>query len=169
MIHFILHSSLEMTSRRSDQNWRSRLGRLVSRQICGTRESSSRRRVPSFSKRTSQSVTAQTDSRETSLAPSGSPTGNNGLVFRERYIFDRARCEGPLAELQAGAHWLVLASRQPLYRAVQQAGPDIARLLDFYSATERGRPVHVCVSLNARSADDDLRRLDAALRALLGA
>jgi hypothetical protein len=98
----------------------------------------------------------------------GFAMGNNGLVFRERYIFDRACCEGPLAELQAGAHWLILASRQPLYRAVQQAGPDTARLLDFYSATERGRPVHVCVSLNARSADDDLRRLDAALRALLG-
>jgi hypothetical protein len=98
----------------------------------------------------------------------GFAMGENGLVFRERYIFDRARCEAPLAELQSGAHWLVLASRQPLYRAVQQAGPDVAQLLDFYSATERGRPVHVCVSLNARSADDDLRRLDAALRALLG-
>jgi hypothetical protein len=99
----------------------------------------------------------------------GFAMGDNGLVFRERYIFDRARCEAPLAELQSDAHWLVLASRQPLYRAVQQAGPDVAHLLDFYSATERGRPVHVCVSLNARSADDDLRRLDAALRALLGA
>jgi hypothetical protein len=99
----------------------------------------------------------------------GYAMGEKGLVFRERYTFERARSEGPLAELQAGAHWLVLASRQPLYRAVQHAGPNIARLLDFYSTTERGRPVHVCVSLNSRAADDDLRRLDASLRLLLGA
>ena len=98
----------------------------------------------------------------------GFAIGENGLVFRERYIFDRARCERPLAELQAGAHWLVLASRQPLYRAVQQAGRSVASVLDFYSAMERGRPVHVCVSLSARSADNDLRRLDASLQALFG-
>lgn len=97
----------------------------------------------------------------------GFAMGEDGLVFRERYVFDREQCEAPLSELQSNAHWLVLASRQPLYRAVQQA-PGVASLLDFYSATERGRPVHVCVSLNAGSTENDLRRLDAVLRSLLG-
>jgi len=91
-----------------------------------------------------------------------------GLVFRETYNFDRDRCKKPLGKIQSGAHWLVLASRQPLYRAVQKAGPDVTALLDFYSTIERGRTVHVCASLNADSASDDLRRLDAAVTALFG-
>ncbi len=93
---------------------------------------------------------------------------HGGLVFRETYTFDRDRCKGPLTKIQSGAHWLVLASRQPLYRAVQKAGPDVTALLDFYSTIERGRIVHVCVSLNADSAENDLRRLDAAVTALIG-
>ncbi len=91
-----------------------------------------------------------------------------GLVYRESYAFDPGRCERPLKRIQSGAHWLALASRQPLYRAVQEAGPQVAALLDFYSTVERGRPVHVCVSLNADWAAGDLRRLDAALIALFG-
>jgi len=93
---------------------------------------------------------------------------HGGLVFRETYTFDRDRCKKPLGKIQSGAHWLVLASRQPLYRAVQKAGPDVTALLDFYSTIERGRTVHVCASLNADSASDDLRRLDAAVTALFG-
>ena len=93
---------------------------------------------------------------------------HGGLVFRETYTFDRDRCKKPLGKIQSGAHWLVLASRQPLYRAVQKAGPDVTALLDFYSTIERGRTVHVCASLNADYASDDLRRLDAAVTALFG-
>ena len=93
---------------------------------------------------------------------------HGGLVFRETYTFDRDRCKKPLGKIQSGAHWLVLASRQPLYRAVQKAGSDVTALLDFYSTIERGRTVHVCASLNADSASDDLRRLDAAVTALFG-
>ena len=93
---------------------------------------------------------------------------HGGLVFRETYTFDRDRCKKPLGKIQSGAHWLVLASRQPLYRAVQKAGPDVTALLDFYSTIERGRTVHVCASLNAHYASDDLRRLDAAVTALFG-
>ncbi|WP_437733218.1 hypothetical protein [Sorangium sp. So ce1335] len=89
------------------------------------------------------------------------------VVFRERYAFDKTKCEAPLLRLQGNAHWLVLASRQPLYRAVQQAGRQVASLLDFYTSSERGRPVHVCASLSAQHARVDLIRLEAVLRSLL--
>jgi hypothetical protein len=88
-------------------------------------------------------------------------------VFRERYSFDPTTCRYPLEQLQANAHWLVLASRQPLYRAVQQCGT--ATLLDFYSAIERRRAVHVCVSLDRRSAEQDVARLRIMLERLVGA
>jgi hypothetical protein len=87
----------------------------------------------------------------------GFAAGLPNQVFRERYSFDPTKCSFPLQQLQANAHWLVLASRQSLYRAVQQCGT--ATLLDFYSATERRRPVHVCVSLDKRNAEPDIARL----------
>ncbi len=90
-----------------------------------------------------------------------------GQVFRERYSFDETRCRHRLQRLQKDAHWLVLASRQPLYRAVQQCGT--SALLDFYSAIERGRAVHVCVSLDAQRAEEDISRLRAMLESLLTA
>jgi hypothetical protein len=97
----------------------------------------------------------------------GLACGATSTVFRERYAFDPTRCERPLRDQQGNAHWLVLASRQPLYRAVQQLGDRIATLLDFYTLVERGRPVHVCVSLNSVHAVDDLKRIDGALAELL--
>jgi hypothetical protein len=92
--------------------------------------------------------------------------GQPNQVFRERYSFDPTKCRFPLERLQRNAHWLVLASRQSLYRAVQQSGT--ATLLDFYSATERRRPVHVCVSLDKRNADQDIERLRLMMAALIG-
>lgn len=91
-----------------------------------------------------------------------------GMTFHERYSFDDTRCEAPLIEHQGDAHWLVIASRQPVYRAVQQVGRRLATLLDFYTLTERGRPVHLCVSLNARRADGELARLQSSLGTLFG-
>ncbi len=91
-----------------------------------------------------------------------------GPVHCEVYSFDESRCEVPLREQHGTAHWLVMASRQPIYRAVQQAGERLATLLDFYTLTEQGRPVHLCVSLNAQHAGDDMRRFSAALSTLLG-
>jgi hypothetical protein len=96
----------------------------------------------------------------------GFAAGQPNQVFRERYSFDPTKCRFPLQRLQANAHWLVLASRQSLYRAVQQCGT--ATLLDFYSATERRRPVHVCVSLDQRNAEQDITRLRLMLEALIG-
>ena len=97
----------------------------------------------------------------------GFAAGQPNQVFRERYSFDPTKCRFPLQQLQANAHWLVLASRQSLYRAVQQCGT--ATLLDFYSTTERRRPVHVCVSLDRRNAEQDIARLRLMLMALIGA
>jgi hypothetical protein len=96
----------------------------------------------------------------------GIAAGHPSLVFRERYSFDPTRCRYPLEQLQTNAHWLVLASRQSLYRAVQQCGT--STLLDFYSATERRRPVHVCVSLDRRNAQEDVKRLRLLLESLVG-
>ena len=97
----------------------------------------------------------------------GFAAGQPNQVFRERYSFDPTKCRFRLQQLQANAHWLVLASRQSLYRAVQQCGT--ATLLDFYSTTERRRPVHVCVSLDRRNAEQDIARLRLMLEALIGA
>jgi hypothetical protein len=88
------------------------------------------------------------------------------LVFRERYAFDPEKCRFPLQQLQSKAHWLVLAAREPLYRAVQQCGT--STLLDFYSATERGRRVHVCVSLDKQNSKHDVGRLRQMISALTG-
>jgi hypothetical protein len=88
-----------------------------------------------------------------------------GQVFRERFAFDATKCSFQLKRLQEEGHWLVLTSRQPLYRAVQQSGT--SALLDFYSAVERGRPVHVCVSLDAQQADKEIGRLQILLKSLL--
>jgi hypothetical protein len=97
----------------------------------------------------------------------GFASGHPSQVFCERYSFDPTKCRFPLNQLQTNAHWLVLASRQPLYRAVQQCGT--STLLDFYSATERGRQVHVCVSLDRRNAERDVPRLRRMIEALIGA
>ena len=97
----------------------------------------------------------------------GFASGYRNQVFCERYSFDPTKCRFPLNKLQANAHWLMLASRQPLYRAVQQC--DTSTLLDFYSATERGRRVHVCVSLDRRNAEKDVPRLRRMIEALIGA
>jgi hypothetical protein len=91
-----------------------------------------------------------------------------GHVVVERHSFDPTRCEAPLKHAQAGAHWLVLASRRPLYRALQQVGDRVTTLLDFRTELERGRAVHVAVGLNAERDRDDLRGLTARLSALLG-
>jgi hypothetical protein len=94
----------------------------------------------------------------------GFAAGQPNQLFRERYSFDPTKCRFPLQRLQTNAHWLVLASRQSLYRAVQQCGT--ATLLDFYSTTERRRPVHVCISLDRRKAEEDIGRLRLMLEAL---
>lgn len=94
--------------------------------------------------------------------------GHAGRVTVERHSFDPSRCEVPLRNAQSGAHWLVLASRRPLYRAVQQVGSRVATLLDFRTVIERGRAVHVAVSLNAERDTEDLRGLASRLRSLTG-
>jgi hypothetical protein len=91
-----------------------------------------------------------------------------GTIPAERQSFDPSRCEVPIVAAQGSAHWLVLASRRPLYRAVQQLGPRVATLLDFKTRLERGRPVHVCISLGARHAPNDMRGLAGRLRDLVG-
>jgi hypothetical protein len=96
----------------------------------------------------------------------GYASAHPNQVFRERYAFDPEKCRFPLQQLQSNAHWLVLAAREPLYRAVQQCGT--STLLDFYSATDRGRRVHVCVSLDKSNAKQDVERLRRALGALTG-
>jgi hypothetical protein len=116
----------------------------------------------SFNVRDPDDVLARSVARVVGLA-----CGATATVFSERYTFDPTRCEEPLRQQQGSAHWLVLASRQPLYRAVQQGGDKIATLLDFYTLVERGRPVHVCVSLNSMHAAEDLKRIDGALAELL--
>jgi hypothetical protein len=74
----------------------------------------------------------------------------------------------PVEDLHEKAHWLILASRQPLHRAVQQAGEEVANLLDFRTALDRGRAVHVCVSVGTRQFDGDMARLEGMLRLLTG-
>ena len=96
----------------------------------------------------------------------GIAAGHPNQVFRERYSFDPTSVRYPLEQLQANAHWLVLASRQSLYRAVQQCGS--STLLDFYSVIERRRPVHICVSLDRRNAEEDVKRLRLLLESLVG-
>ncbi|WP_438033737.1 hypothetical protein [Sorangium sp. So ce204] len=91
-----------------------------------------------------------------------------GTIPVERQSFDPSRCEVPIVAAQGSAHWLVLASRRPLYRAVQQVGPRVATLLDFQTRTERGRPLHVCISLGVRHAPNDVQGLAARLRDLVG-
>lgn len=88
-------------------------------------------------------------------------------IYCERYSFDPSKCQFRLQQLQQGAHWLVLASRQPLYRAVQQCAT--STLLDFYSVVERGRPVHICVGLDAHRAGESADRLGRLVEALLDA
>jgi hypothetical protein len=89
-------------------------------------------------------------------------------VFVRQCAFDPAVVRPPLEDLHKAAHWLILASRQPLHRAVQQAGEAVASLLDFRTLTERGRSVHVCVSVGTSQFGGDLARLEGLLRLLTG-
>jgi hypothetical protein len=89
-------------------------------------------------------------------------------VHVERYSFDKTLVRTPIEKLHAGAHWLVLVSRQPLHRAVQAAGEKVASLLDFRIVTERNRPVHISISVGAGQFEGDLVRLEGMLRFLLG-
>jgi hypothetical protein len=89
-------------------------------------------------------------------------------VFVRQCAFDPAVVRRPLEQLHDGTHWLVLASRQPLHRAVQQAGEEVARLLDFRTVRERGRTAHVCVSVGTKQFTGDLARLEGMLRILTG-
>lgn len=93
---------------------------------------------------------------------------NRTAPYSECYTFDPAKCGPILRAEQQGTDWLVLASRQPAYRAVQ-ACQDVSTLLDFSSTNEGGRPVHVCVSLGSARGDECTRALGEACRALLGA
>jgi hypothetical protein len=89
-------------------------------------------------------------------------------VHVERYGFDETRVREPVRELHRGAHWLVLGSRRPLYRAVQAAGEEVATLLDFRTSWDAGRQLHVCVSISAGDMKRDLERLGGLLRSVLG-
>lgn len=89
-------------------------------------------------------------------------------VFVEQCTFDPQLVKAPLEQLHDKTHWLILASRHPLHRAVQQAGESVASLLDFRTASERGRPVHICVSVGTQQFGSDLARLESMLRLLVG-
>lgn len=89
-------------------------------------------------------------------------------VHVERYSFDDTKVREPIQRLHAGAHWLALSSRRPLYRAVQAAGEDVATLLDFRTTWDAGRPLHVCVSVSTGELTRDLHRLAGLLKSLIG-
>jgi hypothetical protein len=89
-------------------------------------------------------------------------------VFVRQCAYDPAVVRKPVEDLHDGTHWLILASRQPLHRAVQQAGEEVASLLDFRTAVDRGRTVHVCVSVGTRQFGGDMARLEGMLRLLTG-
>lgn len=94
----------------------------------------------------------------------------NGQGSTYTYDFDPDQHAERLRGAQGGAHWLVLASRFPVHRAVQLAaqreerqGRAFASLIDFWTTRDRGRPLFVSCSLHA--AGDAFR--DAALVAAL--
>jgi hypothetical protein len=89
-------------------------------------------------------------------------------VFVRQCAYDPAVVRKPVEDLHDKAHWLILASRQPLHRAIQQAGEEVASLLDFRTALDRGRAVHVCVSVGTRQFGGDMARLEGMLRLLTG-
>lgn len=84
----------------------------------------------------------------------------------ECYNFDPEICAPLLRREQQRTDWLVLASRQPAYRAIQACG-NVSTLLDFYSSVERGRPVQVCVSLGDERRTQCVKMLGDACRRLL--
>ena len=92
---------------------------------------------------------------------------NRHTPYSESYSFDPAVCGPVLLREQQRADWLVLASRQPAYRAIQ-ACENVSTLLDFSSTVEGGRPVHVCVSLGDERRSDCVTELNNACRRLLG-
>lgn len=97
----------------------------------------------------------------------GVATGVRGSTWMEVQTTDPTHCEAGIRRAQRGAHWLVIASRRPLFTAVQRLGAEVSTLLDYRSEIERGRPVHVCVSLNAARSEHDLATLHAGLRQII--
>jgi hypothetical protein len=89
-------------------------------------------------------------------------------VFVRQCAFDPVVVRKPIEDLHDQAHWLILASRQPLHRAVQQAGEEIASLLDFRTTVDRGRAVHVCVSVGTPQFGGDMARLEGKSRCTRG-
>jgi len=85
----------------------------------------------------------------------------------ETYSFDPDLVRPVLLNQQLGAQWLVLISRNPIYRAVQRCA-DAVTLLDFSSQIEVARPVHVCVSIGKDRQDQCVAALGNASRRLLG-
>lgn len=92
---------------------------------------------------------------------------NRHAPFSESYSFDPAACGPVLHREQQRADWLVLASRQPAYRAIQACG-NVATLLDFSSVVEGGRPVQACISLGDARRAECVASLKAACANLLG-
>lgn len=92
---------------------------------------------------------------------------NRQTPISECYNFDPAICAPLLRREQQRTDWLILASRQPAYRAIQACG-DVSTLLDFYSMVEGGRPVQVCVSLGDERRAQCIKTLGDACRKLLG-
>lgn len=91
---------------------------------------------------------------------------NQQTPISECYNFDPEICSPLLRREQQRAEWLVLASRQPAYRAIQACG-NVSTLLDFYSMVEGGRPVQVCVSLGDERRAQCVKTLGDACRRLL--
>ncbi|MFO0560249.1 MAG: hypothetical protein U0269_19690 [Polyangiales bacterium] len=97
----------------------------------------------------------------------GVVTGVRGSTWMEVQTTDPTHCEAGIRRAQRGAHWLVITSRRPLFTAVQRLGATVSTLLDYRSEVERGRPVHVCVSLNAERSSHDLATLRAGLKQIV--
>ena len=89
-------------------------------------------------------------------------------IYVQRFSFDASVVRPPMEALHKHAHWVVLASRHPLHRAVEAAGTDLAVLLDFRTSIDRGRPVHICTSVGSGQFQLDLKRLEASLSIVLG-
>ncbi len=81
---------------------------------------------------------------------------SNGQGSTYTYDFDPDQHANRLRAAQGGAHWLVLASRFPVHRAVQLAaqreeaqGRPFASLIDFWTTRDRGRPLYLSCSLHS--------------------
>ena len=88
------------------------------------------------------------------------------VALAETYNFDPEVIRPELISQQSRVEWLVLVSRNPVYRAVQ-ACSDVVTLLDFSSRIEAARPVHVCVSIGKDRYDQCVGALRRSSRSLL--